>query len=141
MNEEHYRGNMIAGATEDSDGRFSQSGQFEIRRRWAAVGMDHPAIHSGIALADLDNDGGLDIVVNNMGSVPSVYHNRGSAPRVAVRLKGRAPNTQGIGGKIKLLGGAPPMQSQEAACGGLYLSVGPAARLRGGPEPEHDALK
>src|SRR5208282_6546623 len=32
------------------------------------------------------------------------------------------PNTQGIGGKIKLLGGALPMQSQEVVCGGLYLS-------------------
>ncbi len=39
-----------------------------------------------------------------------------------MRLKGLAPNTQGIGAKIKFLGGAVPMQSQEAACGGLYLS-------------------
>jgi hypothetical protein len=41
---------------------------------------------------------------------------------VAVRLKGLAPNTQGIGGKIKLLGGAVPMQSQEVICGGIHLS-------------------
>ena len=39
-----------------------------------------------------------------------------------MRLSGLSPNTQGIGGKIKLLEGALPMQSQEVACGGLYLS-------------------
>ena len=60
--------------------------------------------------------------MNNLGSAASVYHNHGSAPRVAVRLKGLSPNTQGIGGKIKLLGGAVPMQSQEVVCGGMYLS-------------------
>ena len=69
-------------------------------------------------MGDLDNDGGLDFVVNNLGSAAGVYHNHGSAPRVAVRLKGLTPNTQGIGGKIKLLGGAVPMQSQEVVCGG-----------------------
>jgi hypothetical protein len=41
---------------------------------------------------------------------------------VAVRLKGRPPNTQGIGAKVKLFGGAVPLQSQEMICGGRYLS-------------------
>ena len=84
--------------------------------------MNEPALHNGIAVGDLDNDGGLDFVVNNLGSAASVYHNHGSAPRVAVRLKGLSPNTQGIGAKIKLLDGAVPMQSQEVVCGGMYLS-------------------
>ena len=84
--------------------------------------MTQPALHNGIAVGDLDNDGGLDFVVNNLGSAAEVYHNHGSAPRVAVRLKGLAPNTQGIGAKIKLLGGSVPMQSQEVVCGGMYLS-------------------
>ena len=78
-------------------------------------------------------------MVNNLGSVAGVYHNHGSAPRVAVRLKGLAPNTQGIGAKIKLLGGAVPMQSQEVACGGhLFVRIGSGAGLRGGQEPKHD---
>ena len=122
MNEENYRGYMIAGALKTPMVAYRNLGNLKFEEVGPQWGLDQPAIHNGIALADLDNDGGLDIVVNNLGSVASVYHNRGSAPRVAVRLKGRAPNTQGIGGKIKLLGGALPMQSQEAACGGLYLS-------------------
>jgi hypothetical protein len=48
---------------------------------------------------------------------------------VAVRFKGLPPNTQGIGAKIKLLGGAVPMQSQEMISGGRYLSGDQAMRV------------
>ena len=51
-----------------------------------------------------------------------IYRNNTTAPRLAVRLKGLPPNTQGIGAKIKLLNGAVPMQSQEVISGGRYLS-------------------
>src|SRR5207302_1527116 len=66
-------------------------------------------------------DGSLDVVVNNLNEQAGIYRNVGTAPRVAVRLKGLAPNTQGIGAKIKVLGGPVP-QSQEIICGGRYLS-------------------
>jgi len=75
-----------------------------------------------LAIGDLDNDGDMDFVVNNFNGALGVYRNDSNAPRVAVRLKGAAPNTQGIWRQIKLLNGAVPMQSQEVICGGRYLS-------------------
>ena len=81
-----------------------------------------------MCLADLDNDGDLDVVLNPFNDVPILYRNESIAPRVAVRLKGRPPNTRGIGAKIRFLGGPVP-QSQEMICGGRYLSCDDAMRV------------
>ena len=120
--EELYQVNRLAEPLKTPIVGFRNLGNLKFAEAGAAWGLAQPALHNGIAVGDLDQDGGLDFVVNNLGSAASVYHNHGSAPRVAVRLKGLSPNTQGIGAKIKLLDGAVPMQSQEVACGGMYLS-------------------
>ena len=91
----------------------------EVTANW---GTEQPGVHHAIALADFDHDGDLDLAVNNLGSVAGIYRNDSPAPRVAVRLKGLPPNRQGIGARVKLLGGAVPTQSQEIISGGRYMA-------------------
>jgi hypothetical protein len=100
----------------------------EMGSRW---GFDVVGVSHGMAVADLDNDGDLDVIVNRLNAPVSLYRNDSAAPRVGVRLKGRMPNTRGIGAKIRMTGG-PVAQSQEMMAGGHYLSGDDAMRVFAG---------
>src|SRR6185503_5421969 len=60
-------------------------------------------------------------IVNCLNAPALVYRNESAAPRIAVRLHGNSPNSEGIGARIKVLGG-PVAQSQEVICGGRFMS-------------------
>lgn len=87
------------------------------------VGMSH-----GMCLADLDNDGDLDVIVNHLNDSIGVYRNEANAARISVRLKGHSPNTRGIGARLKVTGG-PVTQTQEVISGGRYLASDDPIRM------------
>ncbi len=90
----------------------------ECGREW---GFDSRRIANGMALGDLDGDGDLDVVINCFGDEALVLRNDGPAPRLAVRLRGRPPNTHGIGARIRVTGGPVP-QEVEMLAGGRYMA-------------------
>ena len=101
---------------------FRNNGDLTFTESGLEWGFSQMGVSHGMCLADLDNDGDQDVILNNLNAPAGVYRNEASAPRVAVRLRGAPANTHGIGAKVTLLGGAVPRQSQEIIAGGRYLS-------------------
>jgi hypothetical protein len=93
----------------------------------SAWGFDERGVANGMCLADLDNDGDMDVVINNLNGVATLLRNESAAARVAVRLQGRGANKHGIGARIEVKGG-PVVQTQEMIAGGRYLSSDQAQR-------------
>jgi len=60
-----------------------------------------PSFSNGAVYADLDNDGDLDLVVNNLNEPSTIYKNTGKRGNyLKIRFKGTAKNTQGLGAKV-----------------------------------------
>lgn len=57
---------------------------------------------NGAAVADLDNDGDLDYIINNINEKALIYENRASKNFLRLQLKGQGGNTAGFGAKVWL---------------------------------------
>lgn len=91
----------------------------DIGEEW---GFDSEDISHGMAVADLNNDGLLDLAVSRMEDEAMIFRNKSAGSRIAVRLKGETPNTQSIGAKVTLRGGPVESQSKQVYTSGEYLS-------------------
>ncbi|MEO6456228.1 MAG: VCBS repeat-containing protein, partial [Ginsengibacter sp.] len=88
-------------------------------------GINQPSNSNGALYADLDNDGDLDLVVNNINQPAFIYRNESQKLNgnnfLQVHLTGNAGNTQGLGAKLKIFhNGQMQMLEQNPARG--YLS-------------------
>lgn len=67
-------------------------------------GLDKPSFSNGAAYADLDNDGDIDIVVNNINEQAFIYENQsekiGGGHYINLMLKGVKPNTFAFGARV-----------------------------------------
>ena len=85
---------------------FENNGNETFTKQTANWGLDQPGISSGAAYADLDNDGDLDLVINNSNDLASIYRNNNETIEknnfLRIALKGTKENGRGIGTKVTL---------------------------------------
>ncbi len=89
---------------------FFNSGGLIFENKTKEWGLDKPLYSTGSSFSDLDNDGDLDLVLNNINDYASVYENRtitkdsirANSHYLLVQLKGDSLNVGGFGAKISI---------------------------------------
>ena len=99
------------------DGTFS-----EVAAQVGSALMEERASR-GTAFGDIDNDGDVDIVVNDLDSAPQLLRNDGGSKNnwILVKTIGTKSNRNGIGAKVKVVSG-DLTQLDEVRSGGSYIS-------------------
>lgn len=85
---------------------FQNQGQFSFNNITEAIDKNPNSFSNGAVYADLDNDGDLDIVVNNINDPVLIYQNNTNTPEknqhnyTSLRLMGSSQNTMAVGAKL-----------------------------------------
>ncbi len=107
---------------------FRNKGNCNFNNVTDTWGLGVPSFSNGAAYADLDNDGDLDMIVNNINDEAFVYENTcmDSKPKdkhyLSVQLKGDAKNINGLGAWIELYYGKNQQVYEQTPYRG-YLST------------------
>jgi hypothetical protein len=124
---------------------FRNTGQNEfepVNDIWASL---PPTFSNGAVYADLDNDGDLDIVVNNINEPAMVLENtlKKSANQnfITVKLEGKKPNIFGIGARVIVFSGDHKMVKENFTTRGYLSAVAPILHFGLGKISEIDSLK
>jgi hypothetical protein len=105
-----------------------------------AWGLDRVGVSYGAVTADFDNDGDLDLLVNNADAPLSVYRNNSGGNSIAVQLRGRDANKFGLGATVTIdVGGRRQAQYVTLARGWLS-AIEPLAHFGLGDAVQVDSL-
>jgi hypothetical protein len=99
------------------------NGKFVETTKQSGNGFQTPYVGRGVAFADFDNDGFMDLVVGNNGDPPLLLHNGGGNGNhfLNFKLVGVKSNRDAMGARIRVAAGGIS-QIREIAGGGSYLS-------------------
>ena len=106
---------------------FENQNDLTFRNRSAEWGLKEETCSNGAAFADLDGDGDLELIINNVNDRAFIYENAGPGLPdrhfLKIMLEGEVPNLQGTGAVIRLWAGGIMQQVQHQLYRGYESSV------------------
>tara|TARA_R110002050_G_scaffold177889_1_gene311088 strand:- start:50511 stop:53891 length:3381 start_codon:yes stop_codon:yes gene_type:complete len=109
-------------------------------------GFEKPTFSNGSAYADLDNDGDLDLVMNNVNMPASVYRNNAETLRpehhfLTIALKGTEKNTFAMGSQVTVYQDGKELYQELAPMRGYQSSVDYRLHFGLGINPKVDSIR
>ncbi|MFM6949007.1 MAG: VCBS repeat-containing protein [Aquirufa sp.] len=123
--------------------RNQQNAQFSnVTKDW---GLDFHSNSNGSTYADLDNDGDLDLVVNNINRAAFIFENQSEKIKknafLQIQFEGEKGNSNGLGAKVKVYQNAGNQYFEQNMYRGFQSSISPKLHVGLGQSKKVDSVQ
>ncbi len=125
---------------------FKNEGGLSFKNVTTSWGLDRPSHSNGSVYADLDNDGDLDLIINNVNETARIYLNTSERREdkhhsIQLALKGAAGNRQAIGAKVIVYSVGLKYYAEQMPVKGFQSSVDPRIHIGLGHNNKIDSIQ
>ncbi|EDP71355.1 ASPIC/UnbV domain protein [Flavobacteriales bacterium ALC-1] len=106
---------------------FKNNGRLNFENVNKDWGIEYKGFSNGVAYVDLDNDGDLELITNNVDDYASVFENTSSSKRnfLSLTFRGDSKNKFGLGVRVYLTNGEQTQMQELTQTRGFQSSVAP----------------